>query len=201
MTLYLRLYWEFFKTGLFAIGGGMATLPFLKDIGATTGWFSQTDLMNMLAVSESTPGPVGINMATYVGYTAGGVPGAIVATIGEVTPSIIVILIVAAMLAKFRDSQYVANAFYGLRPASTGLIAAACIDVVLQVLLHVNSSTVSGALMKVFSWAGSLSGRGLVLAAVLLVLTNYVKQTKKLHPIVFIGLSAVVGILFHFGGM
>ncbi len=66
MTLYLRLYWEFFKTGLFAIGGGMATLPFLKDIGATTGWFSQTDLMNMLAVSESTPGPVGINMATYV---------------------------------------------------------------------------------------------------------------------------------------
>ena len=81
MTLYLRLYWEFFKTGLFAIGGGMATLPFLKDIGATTGWFSQTDLMNMLAVSESTPGPVGINMATYVGYTVGGVPGAIVATI------------------------------------------------------------------------------------------------------------------------
>ena len=105
MTLYLRLYWEFFKTGLFAIGGGMATLPFLKDIGATTGWFSQTDLMNMLAVSESTPGPVGINMATYVGYTVGGVPGAIVATIGEVTPSIIVILIVAAMLAKFRDSR------------------------------------------------------------------------------------------------
>ena len=114
MTLYLRLYWEFFKTGLFAIGGGMATLPFLKNIGATTGWFSQTDLMNMLAVSESTPGPVGINMATYVGYTVGGVPGAIVATIGEVTPSIIVILIVAAMLAKFRDSQYVANAFYGV---------------------------------------------------------------------------------------
>ena len=74
MTLYLRLYWEFFKTGLFAIGGGMATLPFLKDIGATTGWFSQTDLMNMLAVSESTPGPVGINMATYVGYTVGGEP-------------------------------------------------------------------------------------------------------------------------------
>ena len=112
MTLYLRLYWEFFKTGLFAIGGGMATLPFLKNIGATTGWFSQTDLMNMLAVSESTPGPVGINMATYVGYTVGGVPGAIVATIGEVTPSIIVILIVAAMLAKFRDILAVAVSGY-----------------------------------------------------------------------------------------
>lgn len=198
---YLRLLWEFFKTGLFAIGGGMATLPFLKNIGLSTGWYSQTDLMNMLAVSESTPGPIGINMATYVGFTVGGVPGAIIATIGEVTPSIIVVLIVAAMLAKFRDSKLVSNALYGLRPASTGLIAAACIDVVLQVLLHVNSSTVSGALMKVFSLAGSLSGRGLVLAAVLLVLTNYIKQTKKLHPIVFIGLSAVVGILFHFGGM
>ena len=184
---YLRLLWEFFKTGLFAIGGGMATLPFLKNIGLSTGWYSQTDLMNMLAVSESTPGPIGINMATYVGFTVGGVPGAIIATIGEVTPSIIVILIVAAMLAKFRDSKLVSNA--------------ACIDVVLQVLLHASSSTVSGSLMKVFSWAGSLSGRGLVLAAVLLVLTNYVKQTKKLHPIVFIGLSAVVGILFHFGGM
>ena len=198
---YLRLFWEFFKTGLFAVGGGMATVPFLKNIGLATGWYSQTDLMNMLAVSESTPGPIGINMATYVGFTVAGIPGAVIATIGEVTPSIIVILIVAAMLTKFRNSNYVENAFYGLRPASTGLIAAACIDVVLQVLLHVNSSTVSGALMKVFSWAGSLSGRGLVLAAVLLVLTNYVKQTKKLHPIVFIGLSAVVGILFHFGGM
>ena len=117
MTLYLRLYWEFFKTGLFAIGGGMATLPFLKDIGATTGWFSQTDLMNMLAVSESTPGPVGINMATYVGYTVGGVPGAIVATIGEVTPSIIVILIVAAMLAKASMSPTHSTAFVPPPPA------------------------------------------------------------------------------------
>ena len=201
MTLYLRLYWEFFKTGLFAIGGGMATLPFLKDIGATTGWFSQTDLMNMLAVSESTPGPVGINMATYVGYTVGGVPGAIVATIGEVTPSIIVILIVAAMLAKFRDSQYVANALYGLRPASTGLIGAACVAVVLEVLTYVTVQTPAGSMVNSFSLAegsGLLNWPGLLLAAVLLVLTNWVKPTKKLHPIVFIGISAVVGVVFQF---
>ena len=125
MNIYLRLYYEFFKTGLFAIGGGMATLPFLHDIGETTGWYTQAQLMNMLAVSESTPGPIGINMATYVGYTVGGIPGAIIATIGEVTPSIIVILIVAMMLKKFRDSKYVNDAFYGLRPASTGLIGAA----------------------------------------------------------------------------
>lgn len=198
---YLRLFWEFFKTGLFAIGGGMATLPFLKNIGLATGWYSQTDLMNMLAVSESTPGPIGINMATYVGFTVAGIPGAVIATVGEVTPSIIVILIVAAMLAKFRDSKLVSNALYGLRPASTGLIAAACIDVVLQVLLRASSSTVSGSIMKVFSLVGSLNWRGLVLAAVLLVLTNWVKLTKKWHPIVFIGLSAVVGVAFRFGGV
>ena len=100
MSVYLRLFWEFFKTGLFAVGGGMATLPFLKDIGQSTGWYTYTDLMNMLAVSESTPGPIGINMATYVGFTVGGIPSAVIATLGEVTPSIIVILIVAMMLKK-----------------------------------------------------------------------------------------------------
>ena len=104
MSIYLRLYWEFFKTGLFAVGGGMATIPFLKDIGEKTGWYTYTDLMNMLAVSESTPGPIGINMATYVGFTVGGPLGAVIATIGEVTPSIIVILIVASLLKSFRST-------------------------------------------------------------------------------------------------
>ena len=199
--IYLRLFWEFFKTGLFAVGGGMATLPFLKNIGLSTGWYSQTALMNMLAVSESTPGPIGINMATYVGFTVCGVPGAVIATVGEVAPSIIVILIVAAMLAKFRESRLVSNALYGLRPASSGLIAAACIDVVLQVLLHIGSTTADGALLKEFACFGSRNWRGLVLAAVLIVFTNFVKPTKKWHPIIFIGISAVVGIVFHFGGV
>lgn len=205
MTVYLRLFWEFFKTGLFAIGGGMATLPFLKDIGETTGWYSYTDLMNMLAVSESTPGPIGINMATYVGFTVGGVPGAVIATIGEVTPSIVVILIVAAMLKKFRDSKYVNDAFYGLRPASTGLIGAACVAVILEVLtaVQVTSPAAGEGIVNLFSLAGGslLNVRGLILAAVLLVLTNWVKPVKDWHPIVFIGLSAVVGAAFHFGGV
>ena len=200
MSVYLRLFWEFFKTGLFAIGGGMATLPFLQDIGHSTGWYSQMDLMNMLAVSESTPGPIGINMATYVGFTVAGVPGAVIATLGEVTPSIIVILSIAAMLARFRDSRYVANAFYGLRPASTGLIAAACASVALQVLAGVESAAAEGSLLMTFTPAGGVSLRGLVLAAVLLVLTNGVEQTKKWHPIVFIGISALAGVLFGFAG-
>ena len=201
MSVYLRLFWEFFKTGLFAVGGGMATLPFLKDIGQSTGWYSYGDLMNMLAVSESTPGPIGINMATYVGFTVAGIPGALIATIGEITPSIIVILIVAAMLKKFRDSKYVNNAFYGLRPASTGLIGAACVAVVLAVLTYVSVQTPAGSIVNTFSLTGSglLNWPGLALAAVLLVLTNWVKPTKKLHPIVFIALSAVVGVVFQFG--
>ena len=203
--VYPRLYWEFFKTGLFAVGGGMATLPFLQNIGETTGWYTYGDLMNMLAVSESTPGPIGINMATYVGFTVGGVPGAVIATLGEVTPSIIVILIVAAVLRGFRDNVYVDRAFYGLRPASTGLIGAACAAVVLEVLTNVETAKVEGSLVKSFrlgegGLAGLLNWRGLLLAALLLVLTNWVRPTKKLHPIVFIALSAAAGVAFGFAG-
>ena len=203
--IFVRLYWEFFKTGLFAVGGGMATLPFLQNIGETTGWYTYGDLMNMLAVSESTPGPIGINMATYVGFTVGGVPGAVIATLGEVTPSIIVILIVAAVLRSFRDNVYVDRAFYGLRPASTGLIGAACASVVLEVLTNVETAKVEGSLVKSFRLGEGgltdlLNWRGLALAAVLLALTNWVRPTKKLHPIVFIALSAVVGVVFGFAG-
>ena len=199
--IYLKLYWEFFKTGLFAIGGGMATLPFLKEIGESTGWYTYGDLMNILAVSESTPGPIGINMATYVGFTVGGPLGAVIATLGEITPSILVILIVAAILKSFRDNRYVNNAFYGLRPASTGLIGAACIGVVLEVLTSIETVD-HGWWNSMQTGAGSLlNWPALALAAVLLVLTNWVKPTKKLHPIAFIGLSAAVGVIFRFGGV
>ena len=201
MMLYLRLFYEFFKAGLFAIGGGMATIPFLYDMADATGWFTYNDLANMIAVGESTPGPVGVNMATYVGYTVGGIPGAIIATIGEVTPSIIVILIVAMMLKKFRDSKYVNDAFYGLRPASTGLIGAACAGVMLQVIAGITSASQEDSILMKFSWDGAISWRGIILALVLLVFTRYIKKTKDLHPIVFIGVSAVIGVVFHFAGV
>ena len=182
--IYLQLFWEFFKTGLFAIGGGMATLPFLYDMADKTGWFTRAQLADMIAVSESTPGPIGVNMATYVGYITKGVPGAITATLGLIAPSIIIILIVAAFLQAFRTSKYVSGAFYGLRPASTALITAAGLVVVKETFV------VSAG----FFWQGS------ILAAVIIVLTNFVKQTKKWHPIVFIGLSALVGVVFRFAG-
>ena len=133
----LRLFFEFAKTGLFAVGGGLATIPFLQDLGARTQWFSDADLTTMIAVSESTPGAMGVNMATYVGYTTAGVPGAVVATLGLVFPSIVVIIVIAGFLQKFRQSKTVDAVFYGLRPASTALIASAGLTVATAVLITV----------------------------------------------------------------
>ena len=195
--LYLRLFWEFFKTGLFAVGGGMATIPFLYNMADATGWFTRNDVANMIAVGESTPGPIGVNMATYVGYVTGGnvggipaaVLGAAVATLGLVTPSIIIILIIASFLKSFRNNRYVESAFYGLRPASTGLIAAAGLSVVVSNLFFAETLD-QGFSLALFNW------KGWILAAVLWTLTNKVKQTKGLHPILFILGSAVAGVVF-----
>ena len=192
MMPYLRLFWEFFKTGLFSVGGGMATIPFLSAMSASTGWFTQQQLADMIAVGESTPGPIGVNMATYVGYTTGGIPGAVIATLGLVTPSIIVIVIIARVLEAFRQNKYVDAAFYGLRPCSLGLIAAAALLVIKIALFDFDLFAQTGVWTDLFNW------KALALAAVLIVFTRYVKQTKKLHPIVFILCSALVGVVFRF---
>nr|MCR4935345.1 chromate transporter [Oscillospiraceae bacterium] len=152
----LSLYWEFFKTGLFAVGGGMATIPFLQEMGLRTGWFSPAALADMLAVSESTPGPIGINMATYVGYTVGGVPGGLVATLGEITPSVLIVLLIAAALRAFRNSRTVERAFYGMRPASLGLIAAAGLGVMRLCLLDEEAFAASGQISDLLPWKGLL---------------------------------------------
>lgn len=190
--IYLRLFWEFFKTGLFAVGGGLATLPFLDRMVETTGWFTHAQLADMIAVSESTPGPIGVNMATYVGYLTAGVPGSVIATLGLATPSVIIILLIARALKAFRDNKYVDAAFYGLRPCSIGLIAAAGLLVVKIALFHFDAYKLSGALGDLFNW------KAIALAALLLVLTRFVKPLKKLHPIFFILGSALVGVLFSF---
>ena len=192
MSLYLRLFWEFFKTGLFAVGGGMATLPFMYDISDKTGWFTHSMLADMVAVSESTPGPIGVNMATYVGFVTGGIPGAIIATVGLVTPSVIVILLIARVLKAFRENKYVDAGFYGLRPCSVGLIAAAGVLVVKLALFNTELYASTGAIADLFNF------KALILAAVLLVATRYIKKLKGLHPIVFILASAVIGIVFSF---
>ena len=189
--IYLQLFYEFFKVGLFSIGGGLATLPFLYHISATTGWFTHSQLADMVAISESTPGPIGVNMATYVGFTTSGILGAVVATIGLITPSVIVIMIIAGFLKVFRDNSYVKGAFYGLRPASTGLITAAGFSVILISLIQLDLYRATGSVWDLFNW------KGILLAVVIFALTRIL---KKLHPAVFILASAVVGILFGFAG-
>ena len=194
MTLCLQLFWEFFKTGLFAVGGGMATLPFLYDISNKTGWFTHAQLADMVAVSESTPGPIAFNMASYVGFVTGGVGGAVVATLGLIAPSILIVLIIAAFLKAFRDSKYVDGAFYGLRPASTALIASALVTVAKVAFFSSQNFGDLTAVLHGVEW------KAVVLAAVLLLLTRYVPRVKSWHPIVFIGLSAAVGVIFRFAG-
>ena len=178
--IFLRLFFEFFKTGLFSIGGGLATIPFLQDMGEATGWFTNQELTTMIAVSESTPGPMGVNMATYVGYhmgcntvlgPAGGILGAVIATLGLVAPSIIVILIIARFLQKFRHSRTVEAAFQGL---------------VFFGLPSVSFTGITGV-----EW------KAVVLAAAVFAAMKW-SPLKKLHPICFILSAAVIGVVFQF---
>ncbi|MCI9352142.1 MAG: chromate transporter [Lawsonibacter sp.] len=194
--IFLRLFFEFAKVGLFAVGGGLATIPFLQDMGARTGWFTDVDLTTMIAVSESTPGPMGVNMATYVGFQTGsltgglpgGAAGAVIATLGLITPSIIVIMVIAGFLQKFRQSRTVDAVFYGLRPASTALIASAGLSVALSVLVTLGGSAEH---TLVIHWP-----KVALAAAVFLCMQH--KKLKKLHPIIFIAAAAALGVIFQF---
>lgn len=190
--IYLRLFWEFFKTGLFSVGGGMATVPFLYRMSEATGWFTPAQLADMIAVSESTPGPIGVNMATYVGYTTEGIAGAIIATLGLITPEIIVILLIAGILERFRKNRFVDAAFYGLRACSVGLIAAAAMLVVKISLLNTELFASTGIITDLFR------PKPLILAVAVLIATRWIKPLKKLHPVWFIAFSAFVGIVFSF---
>jgi len=195
-----KLFWEFCKTGLFAIGGGMATVPFLREIADKTGWFTAGQLADMIAVSESTPGPLGVNMATYVGYTVGssqlgspwmGIVGAVTATLGLIFPSIVIVLCISFFLKRFRTSTLVDAALYGLRPASVALISAAGVEIVLFAILRVDSIYQIGA--------AQLSWKSVALAAGVYAGTNLIPKLKRLHPIWFILLSAIVGVILKMG--
>lgn len=178
----LRLYWEFLLVGMFSMGGGMATVPFLFDLSARTGWFTTADLTTMIAISEATPGPIGINMATYVGYVSAGVPGSVIAPLGLVTPAVIIILLVSKILNTLWQNPKIQGLFYALRPTSVGLIGAAAFSVCAVSLF----STKAGLTIH---WPS------LLLFAVMLAAMNLPKL-KKLPAILFIAISAVVGVVF-----
>lgn len=188
MTL-LRLMYEFFKTGLFSMGGGLATLPFLYEISSRyPTWFSHADIADMIAISESTPGPIGVNMSTYAGFQTMGIPGGILASLALSLPSIIITLIIARFLAKFRQNRLVESAFYGLRPASIAMITAAGLNVAKVALLNLDAFSATHSLGDLFVW------KALILGTLI-----FIGQRKlKWHPVIFIALSAVVGIVFKF---
>lgn len=170
MNTYFYLVLEFMKTGLFAIGGGLATLPFLRELAMRYPWFTMEDLLDMIAISESTPGPIGINMATFAGYNAGGVPGAIIATLALVFPSIVVIVIIASFMERFQKSVVIQRGFYLLRAATAGLIAGAVFEVVITSVSQLVSLLMFGTLI-ILIW-----------------------KFPKIHPIAFIVVSALLGI-------
>ena len=174
MPKLLLMFLEFFKTGLFAVGGGLATIPFLREIGVRYGWYTMSDLSTMIAVSESTPGPMGVNMASYVGFSQYGVLGSIVVTLGLVLPSLIIICIIANFLEKFKEAKLVQQIFAGLKPAVVAFIAV---------------TLFGDYTFSTFHWKQFIC---------LFILLAFSKYKPKLHPIWFIVASAVVGIVFAF---
>ena len=185
---FLMLFYEFFKIGLFAIGGGTATIPFLYELAESDyGWFTPTQLTDMIAISESTPGPVGINMATFAGYNAGfgelgflgGVLGGAVATVGLILPSLIIILIIAKFLQSFKDNKIVKNTFYGIRPCVAALVAFAVFGIFKITIFTVDKLNIP--VLIIIAVAFSLM---------------FIKQLKKLHPVIWILAGAVIGIIF-----
>ena len=189
MNIILNLMLEFAKTGLFSVGGGLATLPFLYEMSANhPAWFSSADVADMIAISESTPGAIGINMSTYAGFKTAGIPGGILATIGLAIPSVIIILIIAKFLEKFRTNKLVEGAFYGLRPASLAMISVAGLNVAKVALVNLPAFEASGSVGDLFLWK-----------AIALGVVIFIAQKKlKWHPAIFIAASAVVGILLKF---
>lgn len=182
--IYLRLFFEFFKTGLFAVGGGLATIPFLQEMADRTNWFTREFLSDMIAVAESTPGPIGVNVATYAGFTTAGIPGALLATLGLITPSVIVVLIVSVMLEKFKNNPYVNRAFYGIRPMVVGMIAAVALNLFFSSVLKLDFSTLKTSVLNI-DW------RLIVMFFAFLFAT----RKWKLHPIIYIVIAGVLGAL------
>lgn len=181
MTL-LELFWTFLKIGAFTFGGGYAMLPLITAEVEAHGWMSEQALVNFIAVSESTPGPFAINIATYVGTEVGGIAGAVCATLGVTLPSFVIILIIAKCYQRFQNSRLVKGCMSGLKPAVVGLIGASVISVGATVFVP------DGISVSVFSGQAFYISAGIFILAVIL-------SFRKVHPILIICISAVLGIV------
>ncbi len=181
---FLLLFWVFFKVGLFTVGGGLAAIPLLQEEVLNRNWLTLTQFADMIAVSESTPGPIGVNIATYVGYSQMGILGSIIATIGMVMPSVIIIILVVRFVLHYRESKFVEGVFYGLRPAVTGLILAAATSIAMFTLIDIDLFKDTKNLLDLFNFK----------ALVLFVVFFYATNKWKHHPIFYIAIAGVIGI-------
>jgi chromate transporter len=192
-TLYLELFITFFKIGLFTIGGGYAMIPLIQQEVIRHGWLTFQETVDIIAISEMTPGPFAVNAATFAGIKAGGIIGATSATLGVIFPSFIIVIIIAKYSTRFKDEPIVQSALYGLRPAVVGLIASAAFLVARSSLLNIQSnggnqifSTVNN-IIELINWKG-----------VLIFVVTMVSSIKyKVHPILLIVISGVLGIILY----
>ncbi|MBE6573717.1 MAG: chromate transporter [Ruminococcaceae bacterium] len=189
--IFLELFYTFFKIGLFTFGGGYAMIPLIQSEVLSRGWSTSEELINFIAVAESTPGPFAINIATYVGAEQGnelygvlGRPlGSACATLGVVMPSFIIILIVARFYLKFKNNKYIAGAMSGLRPAAIALIMSAVVSMASSVFFP------AGVSLGVFA-----SYEFITSAVIFAIMLTLMLTVKKLHPILLVGLSAALGV-------
>ena len=179
--IFLKLFLSFFKIGALTFGGGMAMLPLIREEALSNGWIDEAALVDFIAVSESTPGPIAVNLATYVGQTVGGFFGAVSATLGVALPSFIVILIIARVFEKFKKSTVISGLMTGLRPCVVGLIGAALLSVAKTVFFPAGLSLSVFASPSLYIFAGIFA-------------LSTVLSFKKLHPIIIICICAVLGI-------
>ena len=178
----IELFCLFFCIGLFTIGGGLVAITTMQQIVVGRGWITSERFFNMVAISESTPGPIGVNMATYIGYEFHGVLGGVVATLGEILPSFVCIIIIAKFFARFQEKPLVKSAFKTLRPATSGIILVACAQVIAISLLNLDAATAAGF----FKWK-SFAFYILALAALL---------KTRIHPTAIVLAGAIFGIVF-----
>lgn len=169
MITYLKLFLEFFHIGLFSFGGGYATLPFLYHIADVQKWYTTQQLSDMIALSSVTPGPVGVNVATFAGFTTAGIVGALIATTSVILPSLIIVIIISKLLAQFKQNKYVQSVIYTLKPAGCGLLAAVGVD------MFVNNINLFGMIVLAGLFVASL--------------------TEKRNPVFYLSVSAIAGII------
>ncbi|MBQ3835513.1 MAG: chromate transporter [Treponema sp.] len=187
----LELFCIFFYIGLFTIGGGLVAITSMQQIVVGRGWITSEKFFNMVAISESTPGPIGVNMATYIGYEFYGTFGGIVATLGEILPSYICIILIAKFFARFQEKPVVKAAFKTLRPATSGIVLVACAQVFALALLNLNALA-GGAAFSLKALAGLVKWKSAAFYAAAVLALFF----TKVHPIAIVLAGAVFGIVF-----